>query len=122
MSEGRNRFGWIYKLTLEALRDELSRRGLDTEGEIPNLHARMLQHELDLTGALGSQSPSGEGPIAHLHPAPLADMRPDSPSNFDVEDVVRVTLGRTRESVPVLLRPLRGSRSELHATFRHRDL
>jgi len=34
ISEGRSRFLWVYKLSIDRLRDELSQRGLDSEGSV----------------------------------------------------------------------------------------
>jgi len=55
ISEGRSRFSWIYKLSVDRLRKELSRRKLDVDGDVTILHERLLRYELD---TVPSGSPS----------------------------------------------------------------
>jgi len=86
MSEGRSRFSWIYKLSIDRLRDELSQRGLDSEGSITSLHERLLRYELD---AVPSESPNErEAASGYLRPSTPVHARPDSPSHFAAEAVV----------------------------------
>jgi len=83
MSEGRSRFSWIYKLSIDRLRDELSRRGLDSEGSVTVLHERLLRYELD---AVPLESPSErEAASGYLRPSTPVHARPDSPSRFAAE-------------------------------------
>jgi len=82
MSEGRSRFAWIYKLSADRLREELSRRGCEIEGNLSALHSRLLRCELDAPlGPTRSRPSSPRETSGHLRPATPQE-RPDSPSSF----------------------------------------
>lgn len=89
MSEGGSRFAWIYRLSLDRVRDELTRRGQSAEGTLPVLHDRLLRCELNAPlGPDPSRPPSRKSNASvHLRPPSPPDMRPDSPSSFAFEDV-----------------------------------
>jgi len=130
MSEGRSRFSWIYKLSTDRLRDELSQRGLDSEGSVAVLHERLLRYELD---AVPSESPSGrEVASGYLRPSTPVHARPDSPSPFAAEATVsrenadleaRVALPLPfQESHRELSNPTRSSATEIYNALRKWNL
>lgn len=82
MSEEGSRFGWIYKLSSDALREELSRRGLDVEGDLIALQDHLLRHELNCRLGASATANVGESSSNFLRPSTPAQMAPDSPSRF----------------------------------------
>lgn len=82
MSEGRSRFSWIYRLSIEQLREELSRRGQEIEGSTAVLHDRLLRYELDAPVSEGPSRQARDGASAALHPPIATPVRPDSPGHI----------------------------------------
>lgn len=123
MSEGTSRFGWIYRLSADRVRGELTRRGQSTEGTLPTLHDRLLRCELDSPlGPDPSRPPSRKSTASgRLRPPTPPEMRPDSPGSFAFEDVAMredVNAAHTDVRAPVT----RSSATEIYNALRKWNL
>ena len=122
MSEGRERYGWIYKLTAEQLREELLQRGQGGEGGSTVLRDRLIRFELGIPPEPMASTSAGEGASNLLHLSPPADVRPDSPGQFDEDDVAEMEpvasphLPRARNSPP--RSPKRNDARDMYHTLR----
>ncbi|XP_039309912.1 uncharacterized protein K02A2.6-like [Solenopsis invicta] len=104
-SEGKSRYGWIYKLSEDRLREELARRGQLSGGDLAALPDRLLRYEMEKPIETASLHDAIEMPTVQRLPPPSPPMRPDSPGDLAMGNL---RMGEDDDAIPARASSRRG--------------